>query len=408
MKQWGLALHNHHDSNNALPAGCGQLYYFAPMVGATAFLLPYMEQTSIWDLLTNYAQSDSAKTQIDQVPGLPISLGDLLGGETLGIPMAVGIETTDTAIALRTAMAEMKPISYLLCPSDGNTREMFDISFGDGTIRVQGMNVLPCSGDAIMFNAIGDLLGMIYTVGMAVQDGGTIDPTNIGKAPATANRGLFMPFSKKNMSAASDGTSNTIAASETCVAPVVTNDYPMVKGGMIHELNPATPVTCLQARDPGNRNQLDKVNQKTGGWHFRGQAFFLGTGTNRFTTILPPNSPACSFKDTYTAGGDLLSGQNMGYQDGIHTPSSNHTGGVNAVFLDGAVRFVSDSVDYTSATPGGAWDQLPAKSVTSLLGPIDLPGGGASHGSFMAPSGQSPYGVWGALGSPSGGESKSL
>ena len=55
--------------------------------------------------------------------------------------------------------------------------------------------------------------------------------------------------------------------------------------------------------------------------------------------------------------------------------SSSHTGGVNVVFLDGSVRFVSETVN--------AGD--PSISAVGLSGP-------------------SPFGVWGAMGTISGGE----
>jgi len=413
MKQWGLALHTHHDAHNNLPAGCGQLYYFSPVIGTTIFLLPYMEQTSMWDLFSNYAQSDTAKGAVDQLPGMGFSLAMFVPIPP-GVPMAVGIEAGDEGDRFRADLMAMGPASYLLCPSDGNTRQMFDITFGGGgSIHVQGTNIMPCSGDAILFNTMGDLMSMVIdtvAAGGTTLVGGPLDPFSIGTASLTASRGLFTPFSKKNMSAASDGTSNTLAASETCAVAGIDDTYHDVKGGVLSRIDPATPVACLMARDPSDRSQL--TQGRAGGWHYRGQTILLGMVSNRFTTILPPNSPSCTFSNLgYNPAADALSSLNPGYEDGIYTVSSNHTGGVNAVFLDGAVRFVSDSVDYTSASPGKAWDQLPAKTISrsaAVGGDINLAAEGASFGSFMAPTGESPYGVWGALGTPSGRESKSL
>ncbi|TVQ03755.1 MAG: DUF1559 domain-containing protein, partial [Planctomycetaceae bacterium] len=54
-----------------------------------------------------------------------------------------------------------------------------------------------------------------------------------------------------------------------------------------------------------------------------------------------------------------------------------HPGGVNAVLMDGSVRFISESID---------------------TGNTSLPPPGAVN------TGMSPYGVWGALGSIQGGE----
>jgi prepilin-type processing-associated H-X9-DG protein len=55
-------------------------------------------------------------------------------------------------------------------------------------------------------------------------------------------------------------------------------------------------------------------------------------------------------------------------------PTSYHIGGVNTCFADGSVHFISDRID---------------------TGNLSLP---------PVKKGQSPYGVWGALGSANGGE----
>ena len=78
-------------------------------------------------------------------------------------------------------------------------------------------------------------------------------------------------------------------------------------------------------------------------------------------TVLPPNSGACT-----SAAGDVYAS--------IISPSSYHPGGVLGAMADGSVRFLSDLIDSGN---------LAFADVTS---------------------GPSPYGVWGALGSKSGGE----
>ena len=62
---------------------------------------------------------------------------------------------------------------------------------------------------------------------------------------------------------------------------------------------------------------------------------------------------------------------------------SSHAGGVNASMLDGSVRFITNSVDTGDGEADGGLDVPPRLS------------------------GRSPYGVWGALGTANGGESKS-
>lgn len=55
--------------------------------------------------------------------------------------------------------------------------------------------------------------------------------------------------------------------------------------------------------------------------------------------------------------GGSTSGPNPGI-DGAAAARSRHRGGVNAVFCDGHVQFISDSVDSSTAAPYGTWQRL--------------------------------------------------
>jgi prepilin-type processing-associated H-X9-DG protein len=87
-----------------------------------------------------------------------------------------------------------------------------------------------------------------------------------------------------------------------------------------------------------------------------------------FTTILGPNKPSCVNDANVNADSN----------GGVLSASSFHTGGVNALLLDGSVRFISDAVD----------------TGNTAVAPVT--------------AGPSPYGVWGALGSADGGETAML
>ena len=95
-------------------------------------------------------------------------------------------------------------------------------------------------------------------------------------------------------------------------------------------------------------------------------------GHSCFTTIFPPNGPSC---------GDSV----RGYWGAGPTASSFHAArGVNTVFCDGAVRFVSELIDATCNRSS------PHVGSFFIGNSTNMP---------------SPYGVWGALGSINGGES---
>jgi prepilin-type processing-associated H-X9-DG protein len=66
----------------------------------------------------------------------------------------------------------------------------------------------------------------------------------------------------------------------------------------------------------------------------------------------------------------------------ITSPSSNHSGGVNGAFVDGSVRFISETINC-------------------------LTSGVAATAARPKKTGVSDCGVWGALGTKSGGESVS-
>jgi prepilin-type processing-associated H-X9-DG protein len=89
-----------------------------------------------------------------------------------------------------------------------------------------------------------------------------------------------------------------------------------------------------------------------------------------FITTLPPNAPSCKW-DT-------------GSYNVLRSATSYHSGGVNVSLLDGAVKFVSDTID------SGTGDRFPAATPVGVV------------------SGQSPFGIWGAYGSRDGGEAASL
>ena len=189
-------------------------------------------------------------------------------------------------------------------------------------------------------------------------------PNSEGSAPAkTAHRGVFhIQPSFPSMATVTDGTSNTVAWSE-CVS-AIGGAGRQVKGNMIGGLTSmytgnSFPGPCLAMKNGTELSQDGISNQWRGQRWADGQVMISG-----FNTVLAPNSPVCSY------GSDSAWGS--------ATAQSNHSGGVNAAMLDGSVRFVSETIDC-----GDSY----ANAVTS---------------------GKSPYGVWGAMGSASGGETTSM
>ncbi len=190
--------------------------------------------------------------------------------------------------------------------------------------------------------------------------GDTID----NNRDSTNVRGMFSSRTAINMGQLSDGTSNTIAMSERLrgdVAPTTGNQIRVKQGSALSVGGIVTnPGECLTTVGVGGYYDASVQAKSKGGVRiWDGQVQWVG-----FTTVIGPNGPSCEVGAN--EGGDSHST--------ILAPTSNHTGGVNALMADGSVRFISDSIH---------------------TGDLNMP---------SVTSGISPYGVWGALGSRAGGE----
>ncbi len=185
---------------------------------------------------------------------------------------------------------------------------------------------------------------------------------NDPKVPGIVNRGIFQPERWVSMSYISDGTSNTVMLGEM----VVGGRPGELPGGVALNMQTPSPAGCMARIDPNNPRMLTPPVQDSsrpvGGRAWYGLPNFTG-----FATMVPPNGPSCLFT--------LDGAEFMG------TASSRHPGGVNIAMADGSVRFISQTID--------TGDQ----AATDVQNPGSRP---------------SPWGVWGALGSCSGGEAVSL
>ena len=227
------------------------------------------------------------------------------------------------------------PIPVLMCPSDAGGP-------GANTAEHRGNNYAFCIGD----NIVG---------GISNRNG----------------RGMFNYQRCLGMRDAIDGTSNTIAMSERIRSNFgiggggnevrVTHGVMTGVGGLS-----GNPSLCLAQDQSGFYITPAQVKGRFGTLRWDGQPERVA-----FHTILPPNSPSCT-EDTNV---------NADSSNTTLSASSQHTGGVHCLMLDGSVHFVSENIDTGNLA-------LAAPAVNG--------------------NGPSPYGVWGALGSKSGGESKGL
>lgn len=320
FKQWGLALHNYHDANNAFPAGAAKKNRsvngwdatesdWMPF-GPTFALFPYMEQGARYDALVGDNMTQYGKTGYNS--GWVIE----------------GVATTDAGRAINT------PLPAVLCPSDGDT-------------KIAGYN--RCARISIQY-CVGDCGYCPWYPDSVMQSWNANHPGLLGR------RGFFGAENWKTFGSLADGSSNCIAASERAIqtanggAPNGT-EYDRKRGtigganGWLEGGVFGRPIDCItEAQKPEHQPTI-----KTPADIWRGH-FMLGGRAydNGFNTMLAPNAVSC----------------HDGYGTMIVPPSSYHTGGVNVLLGDGSVRFVSNSIGTgdpnlgqktTGQSPFGPW-----------------------------------------------------
>jgi prepilin-type processing-associated H-X9-DG protein len=248
-------------------------------------------------------------------------------------------------------------LATFLCPSDGNGKE----------VRYCPTNYAFCFGDGM------------YDHGKSITNTAT---------KQISSRLVFIIGTWRGIDFIIDGTSNTLAVSELIIGTEIGGRK--VRGNLAKVTSPDStaggPISVCgfsALTDAGNRtvfkasvnpvlpsnNAMDDGSYNSnvrGGRAFDGRGIYGG-----FHTVLPPNSPSCSHQNGVT---------NEQAEDSFQVLSaqSNHSGGVNVAYFDGSGKFVSDTIDCQGAS---------AKQVNV---------------------GESPYGVWGAIGTPACKESKSL
>ena len=176
-------------------------------------------------------------------------------------------------------------------------------------------------------------------------------------------RGMFGNLIWFGFDACTDGTSNTIFLSETATS--TEDESVLIRGGNVY-------VSGLTGNIGVCYNTVvDSYTMKAGSTIVKAQrGVFIFDGRVAcagFSTIYPPNGPSCAALASYTHG--------------VWPPTSYHTGGVNGAFGDASVKFISNTID-----------------TDKIIGVASL----------QTADGASPFGVWGALGTKAGGESKSL
>ncbi len=234
-------------------------------------------------------------------------------------------------------------------------------AWADWSVWNRSPGFLTCPSDGTVFNQ--PTQTRVNSYAFSVGD----DTTGIRDGQAV--RGVFPATFGVKIAEITDGTSNTVAFSERLRAnfgltTVVANQIEVGHGTATGVAGMTTaPALCLTRASGRFFAASSVVKGRFGSLWTDGQAERVA-----FNTVLAPNRPGCTDDSDVNADSVNL----------VIPASSRHTGGVNVALCDGSVRFVTDSIDTGNTTVG------------------------------QPDSGPSNYGIWGAMGSKSGGEPTSM
>lgn len=350
LKQWGLGLHNYHDVHNNFPPLSGGTAGATPanqgLLSGVAMMLPQMEQGPLWELIAQAALQggDPCGTTLNGGGALP-------AGSYFGAPGAIEVFECPSS-----TKSPNIPIQRSYC-----------FNVGDRA----GAGPTGAGAQDNIWSVTAQAAGIATFVH---------DPIS---SPGTSNRGPFTLHRTIKIRDILDGMSNTILMAERDLGnPANPRD---ILGRVQVVASAGNPAACNSTATVGSGFYLPAVAPTSLGlvpmmserWAC-GLPYFSGV-----TIAVPPNGGSCIPQQAPV----VSSGATAATANGYFTPSSRHTGGVQVLMGDGTVRFINETINSASACA-----TAPAQSQ------------GTSGTAGGTCNGQSPYGIWGALGTIASGE----
>jgi prepilin-type N-terminal cleavage/methylation domain-containing protein/prepilin-type processing-associated H-X9-DG protein len=272
LRQLGLAMHNYVSLHNILPnSGWSDTAHGYPTdYSPLAKLLPYCEQQNLQSMI-----------DYNVFPGGKFGL----------VPQLYAVAKA--------------VVPVFLCPSDSE-KPLHDIVSGSATVSLAGANYAFNGGD------------------------GTNSDTNM--ATTTDKGGICWTDARIGLASVRDGTSHTIAITESLRGPGDTLPKAAMPDVQVYRATPCSIALAQAAEDGGFGALLPSVT----GWDGKRLTTWLESclpGGPLMNGRFTPNSP---IPDLTSGSGKLCAAR------------SRHPGGVDACFCDGSVRFVNDSIERTT------------------------------------------------------------
>ncbi|TWT97334.1 DUF1559 domain-containing protein [Neorhodopirellula pilleata] len=349
FKQIGLGIHNYHSAYNQLPIhGNGTdipngAQPWAQLGNTTSnnrhgsyliAILPFVEQQALWEQISNPLANPGGTPNPWQAmgPGPAVIAYGPWGTELPGYR----------------------------CPSDP----------GVGLPALGRTNYGACTGDSSVMSREGAVY--VHTVATGATMPYSMSNSTQAERSRLVHRGMFVLFGNMKFRDTLDGLANTIMCGELATdlgdADNRTSrpgDVAYTDSGSGRNQCRQNPKYQYQFHDPARPSfwipaaatTVSATSARGYRWHDCHPLF------TQVHTILPPNSGLCTgFNDSH---------------DQTVTASSRHQGGAHVLMGDGAVKFITDSIEAGNSN----------RHMVSY------------HGSPVSVAGEvSPYGLWGALG----------